>query len=48
MPMHFNIKDKLYNKENAVDGKGACTDLQIAGTFDSEHEFSLDFGCVFI
>lgn len=44
MPMHFNIKDKQYNKAYTVDGKGGCTDLPIAGTFESEHELSLDIG----
>lgn len=44
MPMRLNVYDKEHNKSYAVDGKGGCTDLQIPGTFDTEHEFSLDLG----
>lgn len=44
MPMHFNIRDNECNRMYKINGKGACTDLQIAGTFDTEHEFSFDLG----
>lgn len=44
MPMHFNIQDKEHKKIYTIDGRGACTDLQIAGTFDTEHEFTYDLG----
>lgn len=46
MPMHFNMRDKEYNRLYTVDGRGGCTDLQIAGTFDTEHEFT--FGYVMV
>lgn len=46
MPTHFNIQDKTFNKLYSVNGRGGCTDLQIAGTFETEHAFSLDVGYV--
>ncbi|XP_031633200.1 vacuolar protein sorting-associated protein 13B isoform X2 [Contarinia nasturtii] len=44
LPMHINIQDKENNKLYTIDGKGTCTDLQIAGTFDTEHTFALNLG----
>lgn len=46
MPTHFNIQDKTFNKVYTVNGRGGYTDLQIAGTFETEHAFSLDVGYV--
>lgn len=47
MPTHFNLQDKTYNKMYTVNGRGGSTDLQIAGTFETEHAFSLDVGYVY-
>lgn len=44
MPVHMNVHDKQMKKSYTVDGRGGSTDLLIAGTFDTEHEFSLDIG----
>lgn len=46
MPMDLSVQDKHFQKAYTTDGRGGCTDLQIAGTFDTEHEFSLDLGLV--
>lgn len=46
MPAHLNIQDKTYNKMYTINGRGGSTDLQIAGTFETEHAFSLDVGFV--
>lgn len=42
----MNVHDKQLKKSYTVDGRGGSTDLLIAGTFDTEHEFSLDIGYV--
>lgn len=47
MPMHLNVQDKEFNKIYAVNGRGGYTDLQIAGTFETEHAFSIDVGYVY-
>lgn len=44
MPVHMNVHDKQLKKSYIVDGRGGSIDLLIAGTFDTEHEFSLDIG----
>lgn len=44
MPMHVSMQDKEYNRQYTVDGRGGGTDLQIAGTFDTNHDFALDLG----
>lgn len=44
LPMHLTLGDVELNKNYAIQGKGGCIDLQIAGTFDTEHEFSFNLG----
>lgn len=44
MPMHLTAADREFNKNYTLQGKGGCIDVQIAGTFDTEHEFSFNLG----
>lgn len=44
MPMNLSINDKEFQQKYTINGKGNCVDLQIAGTFDTEHQFTLNHG----
>lgn len=46
MPMDLCIEDKEFRRSYTIKGKANCTDLQIAGTFDTEHPFVLHYGFV--
>lgn len=39
MPTHLTAVDTEHVKQYLLMGKGACRDLQVAGTFDTEHNF---------
>lgn len=44
MPMNVTMQEKEHKRLYTVNGRGGCTDLQIAGTFDTDHDFALVLG----
>lgn len=48
MPMDLCIDDKECQRSYTVKGQANCTDLPIAGTFNTEHPFVLHYGFVSI
>lgn len=47
MPMDLSIEDKEFQRNYAIKGRANCTDIQIAGTFNTEHSFILRHGFVY-
>lgn len=42
MPTNLNIIDREMERKYEVKGRGGSIDLQIAGTFETEHEFAFE------